>query len=104
MAVALCMKNGSQVAAPDLLTPLHLYAQECTERKKREQKGVQEHARCFLFASIGGKIQPHALNPKVHECINTRLCFFCAMQISWLQLACSPLAHFSIETQMCVCV
>ena len=53
VAVSLCMKKGSQVAAPNLLTPAHLYAQECTERRKREQKGVQEHAKCFECAFLG---------------------------------------------------
>ena len=39
VCVALCMKEGSQVAAPDLLIQLHLYAKECSKIGKREIKG-----------------------------------------------------------------
>ena len=87
------MKEGSQVAASDLLTQLHLYAQKCTERRKTEYNGVQEHAGCCVCASLGEEIQPHALPPKVHECINTMLCVLCARQSSVMQLACTALAH-----------
>ena len=38
VAVAVCMKEGSQVAAPDLLNQVHFYARECTERRKREKR------------------------------------------------------------------
>ena len=53
VAVAVCMKEGRQIEAPDLLTQLQLYSQECTERRKREQKGVREHAKCFECAFLG---------------------------------------------------
>ena len=46
MSVRECMKEGSQVAAPDLLTQLHLHTHECTDRRETEKKGVQEHAAC----------------------------------------------------------
>jgi len=32
------MKEGSQVAAPDLLTQLYLHAQECTEKEREIEK------------------------------------------------------------------
>ena len=35
-----CMKEGCQVAVPDLLTQLHLHAHECTDRRETEKKGV----------------------------------------------------------------
>ena len=35
---AVCMKEGSQVQAPDLLTQLQLYDQECSERRKSGKK------------------------------------------------------------------
>jgi len=74
-------------------------------REERQKKrGAQEHAGCFVCASLGEEIQPHALPPKVHECINTRLCVLCARQSSELQFACSPLAHLHIKTQICVFV
>ena len=38
VAVAVCMKEDRQIEAPDLLTQLQLYAQECTERRKRGKK------------------------------------------------------------------
>jgi len=57
-------------------------------REERQKKsGAQEHAGCCVCASLGEEIQPHALQPKVHECINTRLCVLCARQSSGLQLA-----------------
>ena len=43
--------------------------------------------------SFEEEIQPHALQPKVHECINTRLYVSYARQSSGLQLSCSLFAH-----------
>ena len=97
-----CMKDGISVEAPDLLTQLHLYAQECTEGRKTEKKGVQVHAECCVCASLGEETQPHALPTKCAWGINTELCVFGAMQSCALQLDCSPLAHSNIETQICV--
>jgi len=60
------MKEGSQVAAPYLLTQFHLYAQECTDKRKTEKKEVQEHVGCCVCASLGEEIHSHALLSKVH--------------------------------------
>ena len=85
--VCVCFyKEGSQVAAPDVLTQLHLCAQECTERRKREKRESRSMLDAVCVPSLG-KEYSHALHPKVHECINTELCVLCARQSSGLQLA-----------------
>ena len=56
-----------------------------------------------MCASFGDVIQPHALQPKVHECINLRLCVLFARQSSGLQLTFSPLACIYKPKYVCVC-
>ena len=103
VCVALCVKEGSQVAAPDLLTQLHSHAQECAVRRKREKREFRSMLVAVCVSSLG-KEYSHVLHPKVHECISTELCVLCSRQSSGLQLACSTLAHLNIETQICSCV
>ena len=97
------MEESILVAAPDLLTELHCILRSSL-REQWQKKGAQEQAGCCECDSLGEEIHPHDLQPKLHECIITRLCVLCATQSSGLQLACSPLCHLNIETQMCVCV
>jgi len=73
------------------------------ERQIKRELRTMLDAVC-VCASCGDEIQLHALQAKVHWCINTRLCVVCARQSSGLQLACSLFAHFNIETQICVCM
>ena len=100
------MKEGSQVAAPDLLTQLHSFAQDLFVRRNREKREFKSILVAVCESPLR-KENGNALHPKVHESINTELCFLCARQSSGLHFACSTLAHLNIETQnlfVCVCV
>ena len=77
VCMCVCMKEGSQVAASDLLTQLHLYAQKCTERRKTAQNGAQEHAGCCVCVpSFRMKYSPMPYN---HKCMSASIqgCVFC---------------------------
>ena len=97
VCLAVCMKEGSLVAARDLLTHFHFYAQECTQRRKKEKS---EFRSMLDAVSPLGNCYSQAFHPKVHKCINTELCVLCARQNSGLQLACSALDYLNIEPQI----
>jgi len=71
------MKEGCQVAAPDLHTKLHLYAQECTERKKKEQNGAQDDAGCSVCVPPVG--MKYSYMPYKQKCIGASIqgCVLC---------------------------
>ena len=88
VGVAVCMREGSQVAAPDLLTQLHLYAQECTERKKTKYREFRSMLDAVCVPPLGKEYSPM---PYTQKCMSasTQSCVFC---VQGRAVGCSLLA------------
>jgi len=87
------MKKCSQVLAPDLLTHLHLYAHECTDRRKTEKKGSLGACwMMWLFASFGESKNPMPYNQKFMSA-SKQGCVFC---VQGRAVGCSFLALLSL--------
>ena len=76
VCLCVCMKDGSQVAAPDVLTQLHLCAQECTERRKREKRESRSMLDAVCVPPLGKEYSPM---PYTQNCMSalTQSCVFC---------------------------